>query len=66
MAGDEFGGDLRLVHKALARLRSLIREIGNDGKGLLRRNFLLSIALPAADPNREDLHIRCGSDLRAD
>ena len=29
--------------------RSVIREIGKGGKGLLRRNFLLSIALGAQD-----------------
>jgi hypothetical protein len=39
MAGDEFGGDLRLVHEAL------IREIGGERKGLLWRNFLMSRAL---------------------
>src|SRR5437879_12338316 len=31
--------------RLLARLRSLIREIGRGGTGLLRANFLLSIAL---------------------
>src|SRR5665213_716015 len=31
--------------RLLAPLRSLIREIGSGGKGLLGRNFLLSIAL---------------------
>jgi hypothetical protein len=29
----------------LARLKSLLREIGRGGKGLLWRNFLMSIAL---------------------
>src|ERR1700752_675163 len=35
--------------RLLARLSSLIREIGPAGKGLLRRNFLLSIHLRAQD-----------------
>src|SRR6201996_4289830 len=39
MTGDEFGGDLRLVHEAL------IREIVGTRKGLLWRNFLMSRAL---------------------
>jgi hypothetical protein len=33
MAGDEFGGDLLLVHEALALVRALIREIARGGKG---------------------------------
>src|SRR5712675_2112211 len=47
VAGDEFGGDLRLVHEALGQRRFLIRDIGWGGKGLLGRNFGLSIALRA-------------------
>src|ERR1700730_13721770 len=35
--------------RLLKELRSLIREIGWGGKGLLGRNFLLSIALRAQD-----------------
>src|SRR5260370_8834771 len=47
VAGDEFGGDLRLVHEALGQRRFLIRDIGWGGKGLFWRNFGLSIALRA-------------------
>src|SRR5258706_4693525 len=47
VAGDEFGGDLRLVHEALGQRRFLIRDIGWGGKGLLWRKFWLSIALRA-------------------
>src|SRR5882757_3592211 len=47
----------------LVRERSLIREIGGGGKGLLGGNFPLSIALQAALRHRS-LHIGHGSDLR--
>src|SRR5215212_2689783 len=65
MTGDEFGSDLRLVHEALARLSSLIREIGQRRKGLLWSNFLLSIALHPT-VRAFGLHIRRGSDLRTE
>src|ERR1700686_296712 len=41
----------------LARLRSLIREIGRGGKGLLWRNFLLSIALRTQDLSWRFAHL---------
>ena len=56
VAGDEFGGDLRLVHEVFWRLGSLIREIARGGKGLLWRNFRLSIDLRT--PSASGLPIR--------
>src|SRR3981189_1510445 len=44
------------------RLRSLIREIGPVGKGLLWRDFPLSRVCDV----RGGLHIGCGSDLRTE